>query len=402
MRIKLDGARSLSLAMYWHNGRSLGHTARAAKISRSILSASSTTSIAGVTGAYRGLSLLPEGMDVFKLPSFANYDDPDGWHLTPRLAISPTELYELRSKLIATFMETYAPELFLVDHLPEGAEGELRSTLDARRTRHNVLILRGVLFDKEKTQREYFDAGPADWIVNHFCQINVHTHPGIFQLEQFYDVPKEIASRLHYSGYLRDAVMSDREARMQTGLEEGERVIVCSMGGGQGAGAIWQAITESLLSLAKHWDRALLITGPYLEDDAFVSLERAWSTEPRGRVEQFEPRLAIWMKACNLFIGAGGSNMLGELLGSSCNALVIPRQVRETEQAIHTARLEELGLVRTISMTDVTSDKENLRTAILHALHNPLRPDISRYLDDGQSYLAHLPVTGGTTCACLS
>lgn len=46
------------VVMYWHNGRSLGHTAEVAKISKKIEEVYKDWPMVGLTGAYKGLDLL--------------------------------------------------------------------------------------------------------------------------------------------------------------------------------------------------------------------------------------------------------------------------------------------------------------------------------------------------------
>ena len=69
----------MKIAMYWHNGRSLGHTAEMAKITKTLVESFSNTYMAGISGAFKGLDMLPSKVDIFKLPSFSNYDRKAGW-----------------------------------------------------------------------------------------------------------------------------------------------------------------------------------------------------------------------------------------------------------------------------------------------------------------------------------
>ena len=75
----------MKIAMYWHNGRSLGHTAESAKIAHALVDDWDEASIVGVTGAYRGTDLLPQAMDILRLPTFTNYDRTTGWGTTNKL-----------------------------------------------------------------------------------------------------------------------------------------------------------------------------------------------------------------------------------------------------------------------------------------------------------------------------
>ncbi len=54
------------------------------------------------------------------------------------------------------------------------------------------------------------------------------------------------------------------------------------------------------------------------------------------------------MKACDVFIGAGGYNTLAEVLANKVNAIIIPRHLSDTEQQIHTSFLTPKKLIRVI------------------------------------------------------
>src|SRR5262249_11671279 len=153
----------------------------------------------------------------------------------------------------------------------------------------------------------------------HFDLIQVHAPVSVFRLEEHYDVPPELVSRLHYVGYLVDpSPFSRTEARSRLGLASSERVLVASMGGGQGAGPIWAAVLAAAEADGAP-DRGLFVTGPYLESDARRELDAEAARRPWLRVTTYSTELTTWMRASDLFIGAAGSNMLGEILATSCN-----------------------------------------------------------------------------------
>ncbi|MFF1650771.1 glycosyltransferase family protein [Streptomyces sp. NPDC058240] len=391
-----------TVALYWHNGRSLGHTSRTAKVARYLLRSPQPYSIAGITGAYRGLDLLPPEVDLVKIPSFANFDDPSGWNLRPRLAMGTEALHQVRADLITTFLGHYRPEVLMSDHIPRGTDDELVPALEARYARHTVLSLRGVLFDRDKTLRKYFgDPGRGPWVLEHYCQFNVHTHPEVFDLADYYRIPREAADRLHYTGYLAEPFTVSRdEAREQIGVGPGERLVVAAMGGGQGAGDVWRALSATLHGRRGMFDRALLVTGPYLEPEDQRALRQLWESDSAVEIRAYEPGLLPWMRAADLFVGAAGANALGEVLATGANAIAIPRQIREIEQQVHAQRLHDLGLVRRAGLPDVLDGV--LDRMIPQALDEPLTPDGTRYLWDGGSYDRHLPGPDGTACACTS
>ncbi|MCE0445432.1 hypothetical protein LT493_11620 [Streptomyces tricolor] len=65
--------------------------------------------------------------------------------------------------------------------------------------------------------------------------------------------------------------------------------------------------------------------------------------------------MMVWMAAADLFVGAAGAGMLSEILAVGCNSVVIPRQVRESEQHIHAQLLADRGLVRMCDLPEVLS-----------------------------------------------
>ena len=114
------------IALYWHNGRGLGHTVRNATLGQALLDHMPGSAVIGITGASRGLELLPAEMDFVKIPSYLAYDEQSGVRTTPILAITKSEFQYIRENLIATFVRDFYPEVLIVDYHPEGKKGEFR------------------------------------------------------------------------------------------------------------------------------------------------------------------------------------------------------------------------------------------------------------------------------------
>ncbi|WP_455950139.1 glycosyltransferase family protein [Eubacterium sp.] len=344
----------MRVAMYWHNGRSLGHTAEVAKISHAIEKGMPDDYLVGVTGAYKGLDMLADKMDVVKLPGFANFDKLSGWNYTGKQGMQPEELFKCRSEMIHCFMNNYEPDLFMVNHVPYGLYDELKPTLELKPRGKRILTLRGILFDREKTNREYFKGDAAKWIIDKYDALFVHIDPSIFAIEDNYDIPSELLNRIQYTGYLTcKNSMSKEEARKCLNIDEGKKIIVASMGGGQGAIEIWDNILKGLKENSDNYDEAYLITGPYLEEDDYKKMKSLEEEDESIKIIKYVNNMQTWMIACDLFIGAAGSNMIGEVLATGCNSILIPRQVREIEQHLHSKILSEKGIVRMCELGDV-------------------------------------------------
>lgn len=361
----------MKISLYWHNGRSLGHTAEVSKICHGIKRDIPNSTMVGLTGAYKGLDLLPTEVDIVKLPAFVNYDNPSGWNMTGRQGLDAQSLFKLRTEMAEVFIRHYQPDIFLINHLPYGAEQELKPALTGTRSGLRILTLRGVLFDREKTNREYFSGEPYKWIEEQFDAILVHIDPNVFNLEEHYNIPQALKNRIHYTGYLANKIEKTKlEARNELNIDKNERLVVASMGGGQGALQIWNSMIDALSKQKHMFDRAVIVTGPYLEADSEIELKKIALYHPWLEIKKYVPNMTTWMKASDLFIGAAGSNMLGEILSTGCNSITIPRQVREVEQLIHSSILADKGIVRVCSMEQLFDNR--LGKIIDEALREPI------------------------------
>lgn len=372
----------MKIAMYWHNGRSLGHTAEVAKISKGLVNAISSISVLGVTGAHNGLDMLPKEMEIVKLPGFENFDTDMGLLFTNKLGFEREKLFNLRSQILSLTLHEYQPEYLLVNHEPYGLDYEMRDSLTMLKNTKRILTLRGIIYGAEDTNRDYFSTQTAKWIEEHFDSIFIHIDPNIFSLEDYYKIPPSIVSKMHYVGYLeKPYYMSKKEARRKLNLNESDKVIVASMGGGQGAYKIWIEIIKALKSNVNFFSKVICITGPYLEESAYTMLSKELYLGMDILFIRYTSDMKIWMKASDLFIGAGGANMLSEILAVGCNSIVIPRQISESEQLIHSSILSQKGYIRMCTLSDVYSG--GLIEKIIIALQQPIFRNACEVLMNG-------------------
>src|SRR5712692_7327991 len=144
------------IALYWHNGRGLGHTVRCATLGQALLDYLPGSAVLGITGASKGLELLPPTMDFVKIPSYLAFDDIGGVHTTPTLAITKSDFQHIRENLIATLVKDFQPNVFVVDYHPQGKKGELVPMILNSPSTKKVLGLRGILGTPAETNSEFF------------------------------------------------------------------------------------------------------------------------------------------------------------------------------------------------------------------------------------------------------
>ena len=363
-------AAAKRIALYWHNGRSLGHTVRCATLGQALLNQIPASIVVGITGASKGFELLPPAMDLIKIPSYLTYDDTEGVRTTPVLVLAKEQFQRIRENLISTFVQDFQPHALIVDFQPEGKNGELIPTVINSPKTHKVLGLRGILGSPAETNRDFFNPRLVAFIQEHFSAIQVYIDQQVYRLEDYYAIPNSLSAMLQYTGYVTRPTISTRaEARALLELAPDTRIIVISFGGGQGTEPIWQAILRSLTKIQKQFDYAYLSAGPYLELNAYERLRTLISQHPNWTWTRLLNPLPAWIKASDFFIGSGGYNSLAEIIATGANALVIPRQLNEREQEIHATKLANLNILRIAHLETILT--KNLNSLLEMCLKEP-------------------------------
>ena len=345
------------IALYWHNGRSLGHTVRSAVLGQALLEYIPGSAVVGITGASKGFELLPPGMDLVKIPSYLAFDNEHGARSLPILPVANDDFQQIRENLIATFIRDFHPHVFIVDYHPEGKNGELVPAVINSPDTKKVLGLRGFLGTAVETNRQFFNPRLAGFICDHFSAIHIYVDERVFRLEEYYQVPGPLLEMLKYTGYItRPNVGAKEEARAQLHLDRDARVVVVSFGGGQGTEHIWYAIMNGLTRIENLFDSAYFAAGPYLEAEAFHRLQMRVAEHSNWYWTRLLDPLPVWMKASDFFIGSGGYNSLTEVIATGTNALIIPRQLNEREQELHAAQLASMNVLRVVNLETILSE----------------------------------------------
>jgi len=378
------------IAIYWHNGRSLGHTVRCATLGQALLNQIPASILVGITGASKGFELLPPSMDLIKIPSYLTYDDNEGVRTTTVLALAKEQFQRIRENLISTFVQDFQPHALLVDFHPEGKNGELIPTVLNSPKTHKVLGLRGILGSPSVINRDFFNPRLVAFIQKHFSAIHIYIDQQVYRLEDYYAIPGSLSAMFKYTGYVtRPTISTNAEARALLELAPAARIIVISFGGGQGTEPIWQAFLHSLSKIQKQFDYAYLSAGPYLEADAYERLRTQVSQHPNWIWTRLLNPLPAWIKASDLFIGSGGYNSLAEIIATGANALIIPRQLNEHEQEIHATKLANLNILRIANLTTILT--KDVSSLLEMCLKEPYPQDHKITIaTNGAQYSAHL------------
>ena len=126
--------RGPRVVLYSHDTFGLGHLRRSRALAEAITASDPSASALILTGSpVAGRFAFPTRVDHVRLPGVIKRSD--GSYASRTLGMGIEETTELRANLILSTVETYAPDILIVDKEPCGFRGELLPTLPSAQTR---------------------------------------------------------------------------------------------------------------------------------------------------------------------------------------------------------------------------------------------------------------------------
>jgi predicted glycosyltransferase len=338
-------SRKPRIALYSHDTMGLGHMRRNLLIAQSLTSSPLDASVLMIAGACQiSKFTLPAGADCLSLPSLCK--NSEGEYGSRKLDVSLHELSSLRARTIRAALETFGPDMVIIDNVPRGAVGELDQSLVSLRGRTRfVLGLRDVLDGPNQVRREWACVENFKTIRDYYEAIWVYGDRNVYDLVREYEFPDEVARKVRFVGYL------DQRARLQSNSSATEELAslklrrgplaVCSVGGGQDGVELAEAFARA--DLPRDFN-AVLLTGPFMSAESRQRLESAASGNSRLRVIEFLAEPLHLLARADRLVSMGGYNTACEVLSLGIPWLVVPRTTPRVEQLVRAERLRELGL----------------------------------------------------------
>jgi predicted glycosyltransferase len=331
------------LALYSHDAQGLGHVRRNLRIAASVVASGGGSALL-VTGAREAGSLpIARHVECVTLPAL--HKSGDGRYRSRSLDLPLAEVLQLRSDVLCAVLESFQPDVLIVDKHPLGFCGELRAGLD-RLAAHGrtalVLGLRDVLDEPATVRAELRRDRLESVIAGRYDAVWVYGDRRVYDVAAEYGLRGDVARKLRYTGYLTPdapAAGDPPDPMAALGLG-GDRLAVCMLGGGQDGAELGLAFARASRPDGM---AAAIVAGPYMPAAARRRLHAVARRRGQLRVLDFvrEPRALL--ERADRVVAMGGYNTVCELLAAHRPALIVPRESPRREQVVRAERLAALG-----------------------------------------------------------
>lgn len=375
--------KPLRFLLYCHDTYGLGHLRRTLALAAHFTRTLPHAQVLIVTGAPLAHAFtLPPRVDYVKLPAVTKQQN--GTYTARSLNIDFLTLRDLRATLLRETALAYQPDVFLVDHAPQGMKREVLPTLTMLRAQMphclRVLGLRDIIDDGNSVRHTWQQEGIYHTLATGYDLILVYGSQAFYDVAQEYQLPSSIPVR--YCGYLdhtfTGAEPSEQLPTITRSPSEQPLVVVTAGGGGDGFPLLYTYLS-GLQTVAEPPMKSIVITGPLMHEDEQRTLHALAASLPEDTVQikVFVADSIALFRSADLVVSMAGYNTTSELLALRQRMLLVPRTIPRLEQYERATRLAQYGLAQFISPDELTP--AYLLSCVQHALHLP-RPQ-STYLD---------------------
>lgn len=385
-RHRTDAIRFLH---YCHDDYGLGHLRRVLALAKYFSETLPNSEALIVTGSVMAHAfLLPPRMDYVKLPAVTR--TRNGAYRARNLEFDFDVIRNLRATLLRKAAQAYRPDVFMVDHAPQGLKGEALPTLEMlRKTQPDclrVLGLRDIMDASAIVRQAWSDEGVYQTLEQDYDLILVYGSQELYDVNREYALPPEVALRVRYCGYLDRVAEPSPSDPPVHGYRSGEEpLVVVSAGGGNDGFPLMRDYLLGLRQLNSIPFSSVILTGPLIDENQAKELRGLQSGLPaeRVRVESFVPDLVPLLRSADLAVTMAGYNTTAELLGLRQRMLLVPRSTPKQEQLIRASLLAKHGLAHMLPIEAVTP--EQLMDSVQEALAQP-RPEPHQLAAAGISF----------------
>ncbi len=357
------------LLLYSHDTYGLGHLRRNVLISEDLLEHVPGLQVVLLSGSPVATRFhLPRNLTLVPLPPVVKTGVDEYAARNPQLPFSVVR--RARTAIMADVARRFEPDVFLVDHAPQGMKGELLPVFDVLRrwspATRIVLGLRDVVDDPAAVRHAWSEQDVAQTLLDVYDRVAVYGSRDLVDVGG-YGIPDATLARTTYCGYLCRQPASAAQVPIEGWTPDMRFVLGTAGGGGDGI----DVLRATLAASERHGLPSLLVSGPLMERGERELLETEVRGSRAGHLEEFIPGLEGVMAAASVVVTMGGYNSLMEAVPSGTPTIVVPRVWPRREQAIRAELFANRGLVRLVAAGDALEDR--LSAALSAALEEPRR-----------------------------
>jgi predicted glycosyltransferase len=357
----MDGSAA-RLLIYSQDGFGLGHLRRNLNVAYRVWRARPDVSVLVVADSPAApFFALPPRCDFVKIPTLVKVDA--GVWRSDRLSLDHREVLEIRTRLLDGLVDSFRPDLMLVDHMPHGIFGELIEPLRAlrrqRRRTRIMLGLRDILGSPADICRHWRLEGAYEAAEEYYDGVCIYGCADLFDLVREYEFPETIAAKASYCGYVsREQAPPPLEDADVERLfpQRHEQLVFVTGGGGADASFFMDKFIDAVrLMFPRVPFDAVLSTGPFMHPEQYMLLRRKAKGLPIHVTRHGQDNIRMLRRA-DLVISMAGYNTIAEILRYRKRAIVVPRSGPSAEQTIRTRLMGERGLFTVVHARELTAE----------------------------------------------
>ncbi len=392
-----QNSNSVRILIYSQDGFGLGHLRRNLNISLQLKRQSREASILIVADSpVAPFFKLPPKCDFIKLPTIVKVDT--GVWRPNRLPMNYKDLLFIRSEIIQNVALSFKPHVFLVDHMPHGALGELDWPLKVLKRNYPdtkvCLGLRDILGGQDVIHKMWSTEGAFAAAEEFYDKICVYGCEDVFDLVREYDFPEALVKKASYCGYVARDVNAGKKKGDSPFLkrltrEEDGKLILVTGGGGADASYFMDKFIDAVKILKDSMNfKAVVSTGPFMQKEQVRLLQKKAAGLPIF-VRRIGQDSIKYLRRADLVVAMAGYNTTSEIMRFQKNAIIVPRPGPSAEQTMRTSILTERGVIHSIHPKDLTA--ESFAAMVAERLEKGNTMNIDRLPDmDGSSNVASL------------
>ncbi len=384
--------RGTRFLLYCHDTFGLGHVRRTLALADYFTSAIPDAEALIVTGSPVAHAFaLPPRVDYIKLPAITK--ERNGTYRARDLNMGFSAIRDLRSRLLYETAQAYHPDVFLVDHAPQGWKGEALPALAMLKATQphclRALGLRDIVDASHVVRKSWAQDNIYQTLEQDYDLILVYGSQQFFDIGREYGLTTSTSERIRYCGYLSKATPTSARENAQpaaplqqqaaTPKHNDDGLIVLTAGGGGDGFPLMRAYLAGLQQMQAPPYRSVLITGPLMPEYELCKLKQMARALPGDtiRIETFLSDPLPLMRSATLVVAMAGYNTTCELLEMGQRVLLVPRTVPRQEQLLRATLLAQRGLIEMLHPDDLTPESLIERVQVAVAQPRPHRSSLA-------------------------